>query len=55
MDPDQLTEKCKKHGTPVKGDPVEHDLVCSLEELFVGLTKKVRFESKRAVFIHFSD
>ena len=40
MDREQLKDKCAKHGTPVKGEPVEHDLVCSLEELFVGLTKK---------------
>jgi len=47
MDREQLKDKCAKHGTPVKGEPVEHDLVCSLEELFVGLTKKIKIVRKR--------
>jgi len=49
MDREQLKDKCAKHGTPVKGEPVEHDLVCSLEELFVGLTKKEMIEIENMI------
>ncbi len=45
MDKEQLNNKCAKHGTPVKAEPVEHELVCTLEELFVGLTKKEMLEN----------
>ena len=38
MDQDQLEEKCKKYGTPKKGDPKIIDVDCTLEELYKGYT-----------------
>ena len=36
MDQDQLEEKCKKYGTPKKGEPKMIDVYCTLEELYTG-------------------
>ena len=36
MDQDQLEEKCKKYGTPKKGEPKMIDVYCTLEELYSG-------------------
>ena len=36
MDQDQLEEKCKKYGTPKKGEPKMIDVYCTLEELYNG-------------------
>lgn len=36
MDQSQLEEKCKKYGTPKKGEPRVVDVQCTLEELFTG-------------------
>ena len=36
MDQDQLEEKCRKYGTPKKGEPKMIDVYCTLEELYNG-------------------
>ena len=36
MDQEQLEQKCKKYGTPKKGEPKIVDVFCTLEELFTG-------------------
>jgi len=47
VDPEQLERKCGEYGKPRKGEPVLHDVNCTLEELYVGLTKKVKITRKR--------
>jgi len=42
VDPDQLKTKCAEYGTPRKGDPVFHEVFCTLEELFIGKTRDVK-------------
>ena len=36
VDPEQLERKCGEYGQPRKGEPVLHDVNCTLEELYVG-------------------
>ena len=36
VDPEQLERKCGEYGKPRKGEPVLHDVNCTLEELYVG-------------------
>jgi len=47
MDQDQLEEKCKKYGTPKKGEPKMIDVYCTLEELYTGCEKEIEFTRKR--------